>query len=145
MGHSCADRRQISKHIFAFDLTSYKRAAISGGLEGRPRRAPPPLAQNVFNFMQFCEKFCKILCWCPPPLQDWRPHLRRILDPPLPTLLMALIYLFKSSLLLKRQDNWNLNISILLFTIPRIRKLFMLKNMWIENNLTGRWTVSCNR
>ena len=39
------------------------------------------LAPNSFNFMQFLDKFCKIVCWRPP--GSWRPLLGEILDPPL--------------------------------------------------------------
>ena len=44
-------------------------------------RGSPPSDPNSFNFMQFWEKFGKILCWRP--LAGWRPHLREILEPPL--------------------------------------------------------------
>ena len=42
----------------------------------------PPGGPNSFNFMQFLEKFGKIVCWHPPP-GSWRPLLGEILDPPL--------------------------------------------------------------
>ena len=51
-------------------------------------------AQNFLNFMQFFGKFDKIICWRPL-LEGWRPLLRRILDPPLPTLHVPL-FLFQS-------------------------------------------------
>ena len=46
------------------------------GLEERPT------GPNSINSMQFFGKFDKILSWHLPP-ESWRPHLRKILDPPL--------------------------------------------------------------
>ena len=43
----------------------------------------PPTDQNFLNFMQFLGKSGKFVCWCPLPLEGWRPLLRRILYPPL--------------------------------------------------------------
>ena len=45
--------------------------------------APPPTAQNFLNFMQFFRKIWQNHMLAPP-LEGWRPLLRRILDPPLP-------------------------------------------------------------
>ena len=42
---------------------------------------PPPTAQKFLNFMHFFTKFGEIICWRP--LEDWRPLIRGILDPPL--------------------------------------------------------------
>ena len=53
-------------------------------LRGGVRDAPP--GPNSFNFMQFLGKFGKIVCWRPH-LEDWRPLLGEILDPPLMSML----------------------------------------------------------
>ena len=46
------------------------------------RDASPPQGSKFINCKQFWGKFDKIICWRPPP-QGWRPHLGKILDPPL--------------------------------------------------------------
>ena len=48
---------------------------------GRKGRAPPPLDQNFFIFMQFSGKIGQIIGWRPP--WGWRTLLWEILDPPL--------------------------------------------------------------
>ena len=54
---------------------------------GRKGRAPPPLDQNFFIFMQFSRQIGQIIGWCPlHPLWVWRTSLWEILDPPLPLL-----------------------------------------------------------
>ena len=45
-------------------IESTKPVADLGG--GRERRAPPPLAQNFFIFMQFSGKIGQIIGWRPP-------------------------------------------------------------------------------
>ena len=55
---------------------------ISGGSKGVDARDARPLGgPNSFNFMQFLEKFGKIVCWLS--LESRRPHLGEILDQPL--------------------------------------------------------------
>ena len=61
------------------------------GREGRALGGP-----NSFNFMQFLEKFGKIVCWRP--LEGWRPHLGEILDPPLLRILTDCFLLFIPSI-----------------------------------------------
>ena len=53
------------------------------GTHGARTPPPPPMAQNLLNFMQFFGKFGNFLCWRP--LDGWRPLLRGILDPPVGT------------------------------------------------------------
>ena len=48
---------------------------------GAPPACTPPTTQIFLNFVQFFGKFGKIICWCP--LEDWRPLLWGILDPPM--------------------------------------------------------------
>ena len=43
----------------------------------------PPRDRIFFNFMQFLGNVNKIISWCPPPPEGWRPLLGEILDPPL--------------------------------------------------------------
>ena len=56
-------------------VTQYPVADLRGREGCAPHRGGP-------NFMQFLEKFGKTVCWRPPS-EDWRPHLREILSPPL--------------------------------------------------------------
>ena len=56
---------------------------IGGSRGGAQGRAPPPLGQIFFIFMQFLGKIGQIVCWRPP-LWGWRPPVWEILDPPLP-------------------------------------------------------------
>ena len=53
-----------------------------GGSRGREGCASPHRGPNSFNFMQFLEKFAKIVC-SPLPPESWRPHLGEILGPQL--------------------------------------------------------------
>ena len=49
--------------------------AIGGSRGGAQGRAPPPLGQIFFIFMQFFGKIGQIVCWRPPPLGLAPPRL----------------------------------------------------------------------
>ena len=56
----------------------------SGGSTGpSPVHTPPSRTKFFFNFMQFCGKLRKIICWYQVSLEGWCLHLRRITDLPL--------------------------------------------------------------
>ena len=48
---------------------------IGGSRGGAQGRAPPPLGQIFFIFMQFLGKIGQIVCWRPPPLGLAPPRL----------------------------------------------------------------------
>ena len=48
---------------FTFPIFSHRNLnTCSGGSKGVARDARPPGGPNSFNFMQFMDKFCKIVC-----------------------------------------------------------------------------------
>ena len=66
----------ISNEIFLIKVKVRAVADLRRGAMDAPR------GPNSFNFMQFLEKFGKIVCWHPPP-GELVPLLGEILDPPL--------------------------------------------------------------
>ena len=67
----------LAKKYFTEFAEHVEKTQISGGSGGG---ASSP---NSFNFMQILGKFGKMTCWHPFPLENCRPHLGEILDPPL--------------------------------------------------------------
>ena len=66
----------------------------SGGSKGGAGDACPPGGPNSFNFMQFLGNFGKIICWRPQ--GSSRCLLVEILDPPLRSLYLTLIRVFRN-------------------------------------------------
>ena len=77
-----ADPDALTIIFLAHFLKKNITLVIGGSSGGAQGRAPPPLGQIFFIFMQFLGKIGQIVCWRPP-LWGWRPPVWEILDPPL--------------------------------------------------------------